>query len=166
MKKAAATATAQKEAEDKKKLEQYTKVANELKKKDKQAVQLKSDDKITKVAQSHADEVRNEGIENIKAKEKEHQEEIDLEIEAPGAANQVAEEGSLTIQNEAEYKKLTEQLEKARAKPENKIGPTGFKIALKNPKEFQDTMKIIVLHDAKTDEKNIKMEKFETKNPT
>jgi len=27
-------------------------------------------------------------------------------------------------------------------------------------------MKIIVLHDQDTDEKNIKMEKFETKNPT
>lgn len=27
-------------------------------------------------------------------------------------------------------------------------------------------MKILVLHDAKTDEKNIKMEKFETRNPT
>lgn len=39
-------------------------------------------------------------------------------------------------------------------------------IELKNPKEFQDTMKIIVLHDAKTAEKDIKMEKFETKNPT
>lgn len=37
---------------------------------------------------------------------------------------------------------------------------------MKNPKEFQDTMKIIVLHDSTTDEKDIKMEKFETKNPT
>lgn len=27
-------------------------------------------------------------------------------------------------------------------------------------------MKILVLHDAKTDEKNLKQEKFETKNPT
>jgi len=27
-------------------------------------------------------------------------------------------------------------------------------------------MKILVLHDAKTDEKDIKMERFETKNPT
>ena len=27
-------------------------------------------------------------------------------------------------------------------------------------------MKILVLHDATTDEKNLKMEKFETKNPT
>lgn len=39
-------------------------------------------------------------------------------------------------------------------------------LELKNPKEFKDTMKIVVLHDAKTDEKDIKMEKFETKNPT
>jgi hypothetical protein len=39
-------------------------------------------------------------------------------------------------------------------------------IELKNPKEYQDTMRVLVLHDSKTDEKNIKSEKFETKNPT
>jgi len=36
-------------------------------------------------------------------------------------------------------------------------------IELKNPKEYQDTMRVLVLHDSKTDEKNIKSEKFETK---
>lgn len=41
-----------------------------------------------------ADKVRNEGLYN---KEKEDTGEIDLEIEAPGSANAVAEEGSLVI---------------------------------------------------------------------
>lgn len=54
----------------------------------------------------------------------------------------------------------------ARLKKGNKIGKGGQLIELKDPKEYRDTMKILVLHDAKTDEKNIKMEKFETKNPT
>jgi hypothetical protein len=40
--------------------------------------------------------VRNEGLEQMQVKQNQG-EEIDLEIEAPGAANQVAEEGSLTI---------------------------------------------------------------------
>lgn len=54
----------------------------------------------------------------------------------------------------------------ARAKPDNKIGEGGQMIELKPPKEYQDTMKIVVLHDQNTDLKNIKMEKFLTKNPT
>ena len=54
----------------------------------------------------------------------------------------------------------------ARKKPGNKIGEGGQLIELKNPKEYQDTMRVLVLHDSKTDEKNIKSEKFETKNPT
>jgi len=41
----------------------------------------------------HEDEVRNEGI--MKPRVKEDQSlEVDLEIEAPGAANKVAEEGA------------------------------------------------------------------------
>jgi hypothetical protein len=61
---------------------------------------------------------------------------------------------------------LKATLDKARTKSQNKIGAGGQAIELKHPKEFADTMKIIVLHDQKTDEKSIKMEKFETKNPT
>lgn len=38
-------------------------------------------------------------------------------------------------------------------------------IDLKDIKEFKDTMRILVLHDTNTDEKNLKMEKFETSNP-
>ena len=61
---------------------------------------------------------------------------------------------------------MKDQLELARKKPENKIGQGGQLIELKNPKEFADTMKIVVLHDQKTDEKQIKMEKFGTKDAT
>ena len=57
-------------------------------------------------------------------------------------------------------------MNKARSKPGNSIGKGGQKIDLKSPSDFKDTMKILVLHDAKTDEKNIKMEKFSTLNPT
>lgn len=91
--------------------------------------------------------------------------EIDLEIEDPGAANKVAEEGASTL-TEQEYEAIKVQLEAARKKPENQIGEGGQLIELKNPKEFADTMKIMVLHDSATDEKNLKSEKFETKNPT
>ena len=56
-------------------------------------------------------------------------------------------------------------LEKARKKPENKIGKGGQQIELKDIKEFKDIMRILVLHDTNTDEKNLKMEKFETSNP-
>lgn len=57
-------------------------------------------------------------------------------------------------------------LEEARKKPENKIGKGGQRIDLKDLKEFKDIMRILVLHDANTDEKNLKMEKFETSNPS
>lgn len=49
--------------------------------------------------------MRNEGLYN-KDKEQADGGEIDLEIEAPGSANAVAEEGSLVIQNEDEYKQM------------------------------------------------------------
>lgn len=61
---------------------------------------------MTEAEQERTDKVRNEGLEQMKAatKEKEsNNEEIDLEIEAPGSANKVAEEGSLTIQDDKEY---------------------------------------------------------------
>ena len=78
----------------------------------------------------------------------------------------MAEEGSLTIQDEKEYLLLKTRLEKARALPQNSIGEGGSVIELKHPKEYADTMRILVLHDQKTNEKSLKMEKFETKNPT
>lgn len=57
-------------------------------------------------------------------------------------------------------------LDQARKKPGNKIGEGGQKIELKDPSEYADVMRVLVLHDTKTDEKMIKSEKFETKNPT
>ena len=57
-------------------------------------------------------------------------------------------------------------LEEARKKPENIIGKGGQRIDLKDLKEFKDIMRILVLHDSNTDEKNLKMEKFETSNPS
>jgi len=42
----------------------------------------------------------------------------------------------------------------------------GQKIELKNPKDYADTMRVLVLHDSKTAEDQMKAEKFETKNPT
>ena len=53
--------------------------------------------KKTSLTESAADKVRNEGVEGPKDKEQQSGQEIDLEIEAPGAANSVAEEGSMTI---------------------------------------------------------------------
>lgn len=52
--------------------------------------------------------------------------EIDLEIEAPGSANKVAEEGAKTIQTQEEYTRLATQLKESRKKPENKLGQGGF----------------------------------------
>ena len=52
--------------------------------------------KMKKEREEASDKVRNEGLYN-KDKEQESGQEIDLEIEAPGSANAVAEEGSLVI---------------------------------------------------------------------
>ena len=42
--------------------------------------------------------MRNEGLETIRKKDQgENNKEVDLEIEDPGAANKVLEEGSLTL---------------------------------------------------------------------
>lgn len=124
----------------------------------------RAQDKIKAEKMERAEKVRNEGIET--AKNKETNEEVDLEIEAPGSAASVAEEGALTVQDDTEFKTLTAQLTKARAKPENKLGKGGQLIELQSPKVYENTIKIMVLHDSKTDEKSIKSEKFETKNPT
>jgi len=53
----------------------------------------------------HDAKVREEGLHIIHMKDEKKQE-VDLEIEDPGAANSVAEEGAKTIQSEEEYKKL------------------------------------------------------------
>lgn len=114
--------------------------------------------------EKHASAVREEGLSATKL---DSVQEIDLEIEAPGAANKVAEEGAQVIPNEGEYQKLAEQLEASRGKPENKLGKGGFKIPLKDPAEFENTMHVIVFNDATgaLDEKTIKEEKFNTKDP-
>jgi hypothetical protein len=53
----------------------------------------------------HDASVREEGLHIIHMKSA-LQQEVDLEIEDPGAANSVAEEGAKTIQTEDEYKML------------------------------------------------------------
>ena len=51
-----------------------------------------------KEKEDHAESVRNEGLVNLQQSEEEKTNaEIDLEIEAPGAATKVAEEGAKTI---------------------------------------------------------------------
>lgn len=116
--------------------------------------------------EDRAAKVRNEGIENMHGPEVEKGQDIDLEIEDPGAANKVAEEGSLTLQSEAEFTQMAQKLDLDRKKPEYQIGEGGFQIELKNPNEFSDTMRILVLHDSKTPISEVKMEKFETKDNT
>ncbi len=51
----------------------------------------------------HDAKVREEGLHIIHMKNEQKQE-VDLEIEDPGAANSVAEEGAKTIQSEEEFK--------------------------------------------------------------
>lgn len=58
--------------------------------------------KLKKEREAAADKVRNEGLYN-KDKEEVTEQEIDLEIEAPGSANAVAEEGSLVAQDDIEF---------------------------------------------------------------
>lgn len=60
------------------------------------------------------------------AQKKESPHEIDLEIEAPGAATKVAEEGASIITSQEDYTRLAQQLEQARQKPQNAIGKGGF----------------------------------------
>jgi len=93
---------------------------------------------MKKAEDERAAKVRNEGIEAMQSTAAPEQgQDIDLEIEDPGAANKVAEEGSLTIQSEAEYKQLAQKLENDRKKPEYKLADGGFQVALKNPAEFR-----------------------------
>jgi len=116
--------------------------------------------------EKHSTSVREEGLSQIKAhEEQEKSAEIDLEIEAPGAANKVAEEGASVIQSEEEFHRLEKQLEEARKKPENKLGRKGALINLKNPKDFENSMRVVVFNDPKLNEKTIKNERFDTKDP-
>lgn len=113
----------------------------------------------------HDDKVRNEGLKLMmfKPKGQAANQETDLEIEEPGAANSVAEEGAKVIQSENEYQQLVDQLKEARAKKENKLGDGGFQIELKDPKDFENTMRVVVMTDPKEEESKIKAEKFDTK---
>jgi hypothetical protein len=115
---------------------------------------------------AHDDKVRNEGLKLMMFKPKNsaaQQQETDLEIEEPGAANSVAEEGAKTIQSTSEYQQLVVQLKQARAKKENQLGDGGFMIELRDPKEFENTMRVVVMADPKMSESKIKSEKFDTK---
>lgn len=47
---------------------------------------------------------------------------INLEIEDPGAASKVAEEGAPTFTDSTEFMRFSVQLNQARTKPENKLG--------------------------------------------
>lgn len=98
----------------------------------------------------------------MKPRVKEDQnQEVDLEIEAPGAANKVAEEGAQTPPT-AEFQKLNTQLADARKKTENQIGKGGFLVNFKDPASFENTMKVLVFNDQNKNENEIKVENFDT----
>lgn len=82
----------------------------------------------------HQDKVRNEGLKLMmfKPKGSAAQQETELEIEEPGAANSVAEEGA-KVMPEDHFSNLKKQLSEARDKKENKLGQGGFAIDLKDP---------------------------------
>lgn len=90
--------------------------------------------------------------------------EVDLEIEAPGAANKVAEEGAQTPPS-ADFQKLNNELTESRKKPENKLGLGGFAVNFKDPASFESSMKVVVFNDANKNEKEIKVEQFDTHDP-
>lgn len=97
-----------------------------------------------------------------KSTKEDQNQEIDLEIEAPGAANKVAEEGAQTSPP-AEFQKLNSQLLEARKKAENKLGAGGFVINFKDPATFENSMKVLVFNDAANkNENDIKVENFDT----
>jgi len=45
------------------------------------------------------------------------------------------------------------------------LGKGGFAIDLKSPKEFADSMRVVIMTKPDQDEKNIKAERFDTKDP-
>ena len=121
---------------------------------------MKSQFKNKEEKLKHEEEVRNEGILKQNAKQDQNQE-IDLEIEAPGAANKVAEEGAQTSPT-AEFQKLNTQLAEARKRAENLIGQGGFAVNFKDPASFENSMKVLVFNDANKNENEIKVENFDT----
>lgn len=114
--------------------------------------------------EAHAESVRDEGLNQIE-QHKDSTQEIDLEIEAPGAANTVAEEGASIITSQDDFTGDAKDLLAARQKADNKIGKGGFQINFKNPSGFEDTMTVVVFNDntGALDESTIKEEKFNTK---
>ena len=113
---------------------------------------------------AHQDNVRNEGLKLMmfKPKGSTAQQETELEIEEPGAANSVAEEGA-KVMPEDHFSSLKKQLKEAREKKENQLGKGGFAIELKDPASFENTMRVVVMNDPKQPESKIKAEKFDTK---
>ena len=136
---------------------------NEQNKKEFEEDEKNEKSKTKEEKQKHNDEVRNEGI--LKPKDKdENTKEIDLEIEAPGAANKVAEEGAQTPPS-SEFQKLTTQLVEARKNADNSIGKGGFAIEFKDPASFENSMKVVVFNDDNKNEEKIKVEQFDTHDP-
>jgi hypothetical protein len=87
----------------------------------------------TKAAkEAHAASVREEGLNQI-AQYDTSNKEIDLEIEAPGAATEVAEEGASILTSQDEFHRLEKELLAYRQKPENKVGKGGFQVNFRNP---------------------------------
>jgi hypothetical protein len=120
----------------------------------------------TEEKKKHQEEVRNEGIIQAMLAQKEakktQDKEVCLEIDDPGAANKVAEDGAVTFQDSSEFLKLSVQLNSARTKPENKLGEGGFYIKLLDPSTFENTIKIIQMQDA-NDEGNTLIQTFHMK---
>lgn len=99
----------------------------------------------------HQDEVRNEGLKVLAEKRKSPstQDEVSLEIEAPGAAQKIVDEGAKIISH-ADYISLQSTLKAARAKPENKLGKGGFQIPLTDPATFENTLKVVQMESIET----------------
>jgi hypothetical protein len=81
---------------------------------------------------AHAASVREEGLSQM-SQAKNNDQEIDLEIEAPGAANKVAEEGASIITSQEDFQRMSQDLLAARKQDDNKVGKGGFQINFKNP---------------------------------
>jgi hypothetical protein len=60
---------------------------------------------------------------------------------------------------------LKSKLDEDRKKPENKLGEKGFLIDLTNPKDFENSMRVVVFNDPHLNEKTVKNERFNTKDP-
>ena len=62
---------------------------------------------------------------------------------------------------------MAKQLQEQRKKKDNQLGKGGFLIELKNPKDFQNTMDLILAApDKNLDENKIMVQHFDTKNAT